>query len=130
MKTILVVEDEHDLLAATKMILEDEGYDVIACAGGKEALACLEQRPRPDLVLMDVMMPVVNGFEVLAAVQAKEQLRSMPVVLMSAVDLGRLPDQTPSVNWRAFLGKPFTLERLLETVIQYVGPARPCGNGP
>jgi CheY-like chemotaxis protein len=110
MKTILVVDDERDLLSAVSGVLKDEGYDVIEASDGKQALEVLS-RQRPDVALVDVMMPFVTGIELVEAVKENPKLDGMPIVLMSAVDD---PDVKRSV--RAFLKKPFPLKRLLSTV--------------
>jgi CheY-like chemotaxis protein len=117
MKTVLVVDGEFDLTGTLRSILESEGYRTRVCANGKEALTSLEDS-KPDLVLMDVMMPVLSGFEVLRSMRNVPALEGVPVILMSAVP--------PSVNhedyrWQAFLRKPFTLDTLVKTVETLIG---------
>jgi CheY-like chemotaxis protein len=111
MTTILVVDDEYDILCAVKGVLEDEGYDVVACSTGREALNYLADG-RPSVILMDVMMPYMSGFDVLEALSKIPELSGLPVVMMSAVE----PGAKQSPKWKAFLKKPFTLERLIQTV--------------
>jgi CheY-like chemotaxis protein len=108
---ILVVDDELDILHAVAGILEDEGYEVIACGSGREALAALSLA-RPSLILLDVMMPYMSGYEVLDSMKAMPALDGVPVVLMSAVE----PNHKRSASWKAFLRKPFHLDKLLATV--------------
>ena len=117
MKTVLVVDDEFDLSETLRSILESEGYQTSVCANGKEALTSLEAA-KPDLVLMDVMMPVLSGFEVLHSMRTMPELAGVPVILMSSVP--------PSVKredyrWQAFLRKPFTLDTLIKTVEGLIG---------
>lgn len=104
---ILVVDDEHDLRSAVAGVLQDEGYEVIECADGRQALEVLA-RQRPDAALVDVMMPFVSGLEVVEAVRRNPALDGLPIVLMSAVDDPRLKDGVT-----AFLKKPFPLRKLL-----------------
>ncbi len=112
MKTVLVVDDEMDIAEAVKSILEDEGYKVITCANGREALDCLEEA-RPDLAIIDVMMPVMNGFETLQAIRNTEAFASLPVLIMSAIDPSVRPQ---TYDWAGFLKKPFSLDSLLTQV--------------
>jgi CheY-like chemotaxis protein len=117
MKTVLVVDDEFDLTGTLRSILESEGYETRVCTNGKEALECLEAA-KPDLVLMDVMMPMLSGFEVLRSMRTAPELEAVPVILMSSV--------APSVkredyHWQAFLRKPFTIVTLVKTVESLIG---------
>ena len=117
MKHIMVVDDEFDLASTVRAILQGEGFHVETCTDGKEALNLL-QTPgvtKPDLVLMDVMIPRVSGLEVLRAMRVEPSLSGIPVILMSVV--------VPTVDrseyrWQAFLRKPFTLRALVKTVHQ------------
>ena len=118
MKTILVVDDEFDLTSTLQAILEDEGYRTDVCTDGRAALERLKQHS-PDMMLMDVMMPVLSGFEVLREMRSRG-LDSVPVVLMSSVP----PQvQQEDYHWRAFLRKPFTLDALKGIVEQVIGKA-------
>jgi CheY-like chemotaxis protein len=117
MKTIFVVDDEMDLTGTLRAILEGAGYRAEACNSGKEALERLKGA-KPDLVLMDVMMPVLSGFEVLRAMRQDPGLGGVPVVLMSCVAPGV---KQADYGWQAFLRKPFSLEALLKTVGEIVG---------
>ena len=113
MSTILVVDDEFDLSSTVRAILEGEGYRVDVCANGREALERLKGN-RPDLVLLDVMLPVVDGYGVLKAMRQAPTLADVPVVLMNSFPPRRDGD------WQGFLRKPFTLSALLDTVRQAV----------
>lgn len=110
MKTVLVCDDETDLLSAVCGVLQDEGYAVVECADGKQALEALLAH-RPDLVLVDVMMPYMTGPELVEAVKEHRSLDGLPIVLMSAVD-----DPSLKHGVAAFLKKPFPLRRLLSVV--------------
>jgi len=112
MKTVLIVDDELDIVEAVKAILEEERYKVITCGNGREALKCLEES-KPDLAILDIMMPVMNGYETLKAIRQKPAFEKLPILIMSAI--------TPSVKskdhaWAGFLKKPFSLRQLLEQV--------------
>jgi CheY-like chemotaxis protein len=116
MKTILLVEDEYDLVVTLRAILEGEGYATQACFDGKEAVEIIRSL-RPDLLLMDMMLPRLGGDEVARIVGKDPGLAGLPVVLMSAAPRGGgRPD-----HCRAFLRKPFSLSTLLETVRALIG---------
>lgn len=80
---ILVVEDEEDIRELCRANLEYEGYEVVEAADGKEALEYLEEKV-PDLILLDLMMPEVDGWEVLDRIKKKEETADVPVVLVTA----------------------------------------------
>lgn len=82
-QTILVAEDQEHIRSLITYKLKNSGYSVIAVGDGVEALK-KAQEARPDLILLDVMMPLMTGFEVLARLKQDEQLRSIPVLLVTA----------------------------------------------
>jgi CheY-like chemotaxis protein len=120
MRTILVADDEFDLASTLRAILEGEGYRVVTCANGREAMEQLAAAP-PDLVMMDVMMPYLSGYDVVKRMRQTPGLDAVPVVLMNAVP----PAEDGA--WQAFLRKPFTLDVLLRTVGEALGPAAARG---
>lgn len=120
MKTVLVVDDEFDLTSTLKAILEHRGYRAETCSSGREALECLRHH-RPDLVLLDVMIPLGSGYEVLDRLREIPDLIETPVVLMNSVSP---PDSRP-VQWEAFLKKPLSIPTLLETVQGLIGQPGP-----
>jgi CheY-like chemotaxis protein len=116
MTTVLVVDDEPVLRAVVCDVLVEAGYTVVEAADGHAMLALVE-RDRPDLVLMDVMMPGSDGREAYQALRGRPELRSVPVVMMSAAVYPKELDPTIA----AFLPKPFALELLLATVARLIG---------
>lgn len=123
MKTVLVVDDEPALRSILHDILQDEGYRVLLAPDGL-GLAELVARERPDLVLMDVMMPGSDGREAYRQLRARPDLPDVPVVMMSAAAHPSGLDSSIA----AFLRKPFDLGSLVEVVTGLIGPAR--ANGP
>jgi CheY-like chemotaxis protein len=115
-RTILVVEDEYDVQQVVAEILRDEGYQVSVCGNGREAISQLRKHC-PDVVVMDVMMPLLSGLQVLEEMEKSPGLKDVPVILMSEVSLPR--SEPP--RWRAFLRKPFRLEQLLNAVKRVSG---------
>ena len=112
-KTILVVDDEFGILEVLEAILSDAGFKVISAMNGQEAMALLQEEV-PDLVIVDFMMPLLDGAGVIKAMRADRRLGRVPVLLASA-----LPEQTISercTGYDAFLRKPYKTERLMEEI--------------
>lgn len=118
MKRVLVVDDEPPIRQVIGDVLRDEGYAVLFASSGRGMLQVMETE-QPDLVLLDLMMPDGNGWEVLQTMQAEPQLRAIPVVIVST---GFIPAPQDGVIVPV-LTKPFDLERLLGAVTQAIGPA-------
>jgi CheY-like chemotaxis protein len=108
---LLVVDDDREIREALRTALEDEGYTVAVAANGAEAIHKMSERP-PRLVLLDLMMPVVDGWEVLDHMRADPELAGVPVCVVSALP-GRRP---PSADF--VLRKPFAVEEVLGVVEQ------------
>jgi CheY-like chemotaxis protein len=105
--SVLVVDDDEAIRDVIAEVLRDEGYEVVCAENGLQALHELGRAHQPDLVLLDLMMPVMSGWEVLEQIQANEELSRIPVVVVSAM-------AAPGVT--EHLCKPIDLERLLRTV--------------
>ncbi len=119
-KTILVVDDDLEIRETLRDVLEEEGYRVESAANGAEALLLL-RRPdappvSPDLILLDLMMPEMNGWQFCEAQRGDPALSSIPVLIISAASLGAARG---SVAGNPLLKKPIELERLLAAVERY-----------
>jgi CheY-like chemotaxis protein len=112
---ILIVEDDADLREMMAQLLTLEGFRASTVANGREALEYLRQGDKPDVILLDLMMPVMDGWEFRRQQQANADLSKVPVIVLSALDQTRAAD----VNAVAFLKKPLDFDRLLELVRQY-----------
>lgn len=119
MKTILVVDDEFGIADTLAAVLGDEGYRVMLAANGELALALLAQAA-VSLILLDFMMPIMDGRETLAALRADPVLRGIPVIMMSAVSPSLVRRACPDAE---YLEKPFELDQLLHLVQRLIGPA-------
>jgi CheY-like chemotaxis protein len=109
---VLVVDDDPDILDAICDILAGEGYRVARARHGVEALAAVE-RERPALILLDLMMPVMDGIAFAQALRGRERDRELPIVVISAEGN---PQKAVSVGARAYLSKPFDIDALLVEV--------------
>ncbi len=131
MKTILLVDDEFGIVEPLKDLLESEGFKVLCAANGKDALARLAT-VRPDLAIVDVLMPVMNGVEMLRAMRSNQEHQDVPVLLMSAVPRSVAMQGTeslPNHGWK-FIRKPFDFADLLEAIAQMIGGGKePSGGG-
>jgi CheY-like chemotaxis protein len=116
MSTILVVDDEVSIIEVLHDVLVDEGYDVITANNGQEGWTSLEER-RPDLVLCDVMMPVLDGRELCRRMTAHPRYRSIPFIFMSAVHKAFSQDD---YRYVATISKPFDIDEMLTMIAQFV----------
>jgi two-component system response regulator MprA len=116
---LLVVDDDVELCESLADALTDAGYDPVTAGDGARALTLSHEAPTPRLILLDLMMPELNGWEFRALQLRDQSVKDIPVVVMTATrDLRRHP-----VDADAFLFKPFTLDDLLEKVQRVVRPA-------
>jgi len=119
---VLVVDDDPDLLDVTSFVIETEGMAVETARDGEEALALLHAGRLPALVLLDLMMPVMNGWEFLAAIANDPSLEGLPVVVLTAGDHTQVPGALE------VLSKPMDLTALLRVVERYVRGDRDAGD--
>ena len=118
--TILVADDEATIRALVRATLSSAGYDVIEAAGGGEALE-LARTARPDLIVLDLMMPGRSGLEVLRELQADPELAATPVVMLSARTLAADREAAAADGADRFLAKPFRPRQLVRVVADVLG---------
>jgi len=111
---ILVVEDDFDIREALIQILEEEGYAVRGAANGQEALDVAAAEPVPKLILLDLMMPVMNGWQFRAEQMKDPRLAPVPVLLISADP--QVQPKAEKLGVAALLKKPISLDELLAAV--------------
>ncbi len=120
-KRILCIEDEPEMIDLIRLILGRRGFEVIGAAGGKEGLEKMRQAP-PDLVLLDLMMPDMDGWEVYQQMKADEKTREIPVIVVTAkaqsidkvlgLHIAKVDD---------YIAKPFSPQDLLNSVDKVLG---------
>jgi CheY-like chemotaxis protein len=108
---VLIVEDDEDLRDMMAQLLTIEGFDAAAVSNGREALDYLRGAARPHVILLDLMMPVMDGWEFRRQQKANPELAPVPVIVLSALDPVRA-----AVDATAFIKKPLDFDRLLELV--------------
>ena len=114
---VLVVDDDPDIREQVAEILADEGYDVITAANGREALERLRDGGRPALILMDLLMPVMDGWALRAELERDPRTREIPVVLLSGQ--GNAREEATRLDAHACLVKPVPYPTLLGTVQKF-----------
>jgi DNA-binding response OmpR family regulator len=114
-KTLLIVDDEPSILETTRFILEAEGYRVLTARDGAEALATL-RRERPPIMLLDVMIPKINGFEVCRQVKADPALKDTFVLILTA--RGQKSDEAQALDVGAdtYMRKPFDDDEIVARI--------------
>lgn len=113
-KSILIVEDDKSICDILKEILIDEGYNVSTAQNGKEALEYLQNNTHPDLILLDVMMPIMDGITFRKAQLNNPQISQIPVIIMSA-DIN-IVSKIDSLNNQGFIKKPLEIDDLIKKI--------------
>src|SRR6185295_12521891 len=121
-KKILVVDDEDDILNFLELVLGEKGFDVVTASGGQEALT-KAQLQHPDLVLLDIMMPQMDGWEVLKLLRVDEETSEIPVAMLSARTEARDRVQGLQEGAIDYICKPFSLAELLGKIDAIFGQA-------
>jgi DNA-binding response OmpR family regulator len=116
MKTILVIEDEEEILFTIRDFLISEGYNVLTAINGFLAMEILQTSVVPDLILLDMKMPVMNGWEFSSAFIEKYDHMSPILVMTAASDAGQRAKDIQAIGW---IEKPFALDAFLEKVKMY-----------
>jgi CheY-like chemotaxis protein len=114
---VLIVEDDADLREMMAQLLLVEGYRAETVANGNDALSYLRRGHRPDVILLDLMMPVMDGWEFRRRQAQDPSIANVPVVVLSAVD----PARAGELGGACFLKKPLDFDRLLELVRRFCG---------
>jgi len=115
-RKIMVVDDEYEVADIVKKMLESEGYEVITASGGDECIEKLEKE-HPDLILLDIMMPGMDGWTTLRKIKSNEKWKDIPVSMLTALPL--TPDDTkdkPVNNIENYIVKPFSKKILVQKV--------------
>ena len=115
---VLIVEDDADLREMMAQLLQLEGYRARTVSNGREALDYLKRIEMPDVILLDLMMPVMDGWEFRRRQMDDPAIAKVPVVVLSAVDQSRAQDLAGA----PFLKKPLDFDRLLQLVRRFCAP--------
>jgi DNA-binding response OmpR family regulator len=114
--TVLIVDDEPQILLVMEVILSNEGYRVIKATNGKECLE-ITKRELPDLILMDVFMPTMDGFKALKRLRAQKRTKHIPVVFLTAIATKPMQiEKGLSLGAEAYITKPIKVDELMSRV--------------
>ena len=111
---VLVVDDNEALRENMCELLESEGFEASAVSDGHAALGCLELEPRPDVILLDLMLPGLDGKQVAAAIRAEPRYAAIRIVIVTGLPPG--PQSRKAFQVDAFVAKPFGIAQLIETI--------------
>lgn len=124
MTRVLIAEDEPGIALSLEFLLQDAGYEVYTAADGAQALELTLSR-RPHLVLLDVMLPVVDGFEVCRSLRAHADLRDTRVLMLTARGREHEVARGLALGADAYMTKPFATKELMRSVAELIGRPRP-----
>jgi CheY-like chemotaxis protein len=119
-RSILVVDDDPDVREAVANVLVDEGYGVTGVSSGREALQHLQKHMRPSLILLDMMMPEMDGWLLRQELKKSPDLASIPIVILSGH--GDVRDAALALGAVDYLRKPLRIDSLLEIAERYCRP--------
>ena len=122
MITVLIVEDEFAIADLLELVLTDEGYRVLTAANGQQGLQRLAEGPRPDLVISDLMMPVLDGAGMLRVMRQAELQRDIPCIVMSSMPEANVQERVE--RYAAFVRKPFRLAAMVQLVATILAASR------
>jgi two-component system, cell cycle response regulator DivK len=116
---ILVVEDQPDNRRILHDLLTSAGYEIIQADDGEEALAAVA-RDRPDLILMDIQLPLLDGYEVTRRIKADPALRAIPIIVVTSYALSGDENKARAAGCDAYVTKPYSPRALLAKIREYV----------
>jgi CheY-like chemotaxis protein len=125
LSTILIVDDDPSTRYVLRLILEREGYEILEAGNGEAALDMIRPSPLPDIVMTDLMMPVMTGMELIQRLRAEPRTAGIPIVVVSSnADAARRLQASGQVD--AIISKPFTASKLADRIRSVVtNPMRP-----
>ena len=118
-KRILAVEDQEDNMQILRDLLVNAGYEMIEAENGEEALAAVATQ-RPDLILMDIQIPIIDGYEVTRRIKADPALRSIPIIAVTSHAIGGGEEKARAAGCDDFVAKPYSPRQLLAKVKEFL----------
>ena len=119
MKRILVVEDQEDNRRILRDLLTSAGFDMIEAGNGEDAITSA-QEGRPDLILMDIQLPLLDGYEATRRIKADPDLKSIPIIVVTAYALSGDEEKARLAGCDDYVAKPFSPRQLLAKIKEYV----------
>jgi CheY-like chemotaxis protein len=115
MARVLVIDDEESICHLVRLVLESVGHEVLIADDGSRGFASAH-RKRPDLIILDLMMPVMDGFAVLEALREDKRTRSIPVLILSAIQAAAVEQRCLRLGAKGYVRKPFLNDTIIETI--------------
>lgn len=120
MKKVLVIDDEQEILSVLDFRLSSWGYETVSALSGVEGLKIAADQ-RPDLVLLDVMMPGMDGFEVLKQLKGSEKTRDIPVIMLTVISAKKEIERGIAGGASFYLIKPYDVQELQQKIYHLIG---------
>jgi CheY-like chemotaxis protein len=117
MRELLIVEDEEDLINIVGTVLTDEGYNVKKASTAEEALLLCQSLP-PDLIISDIKMGKMDGFDLLERIKANDSLKKTPFIFLTSMDESQTKKKALQLGAVAYMTKPFDIDDLLELILK------------
>ncbi len=118
-KRILVVEDQEDNRRILRDLLDSAGFEMIEAGDGQQALVAAEQH-RPDLILMDIQLPVLDGYEATRRIKANPALNAIPIIVVTSYALSGDEGKARAAGCDAYVTKPYSPRQLLAKIREYL----------
>jgi two-component system cell cycle response regulator DivK len=118
-KRILVVEDQEDNRRILRDLLTNAGYEIVQAENGREALTAAATQ-QPDLILMDIQLPLLDGYEVTRRLKADPALRAIPIIVVTSYALSGDENKARAAGCDAYVTKPYSTRALLAKIREYV----------
>jgi two-component system cell cycle response regulator DivK len=118
-KRILVVEDQEDNRQILRDLLTNAGFDMVEAENGEDAITSA-QASRPDLILMDIQLPILDGYEATRRIKADPELKSIPIIVVTSYALSGDEDKARRAGCDDYVAKPFSPRQLLAKIKEYV----------
>jgi len=118
MKKIIIIDDENYVNRLVQFNLTEDGYEIITALTGQDGLRLIEEK-KPDLIILDIAMPGVDGFMVLERLKGSEELRNIPVLILTAKVMDEVEQKAMDMGADAFITKPFSPAELSKKVKEF-----------
>ena len=128
MKRVLIAEDEPSIVLSLEFLLKEAGYEIMTALDGAQALKLVAER-KPDLVVLDIMLPLVNGFEVCRTIRADRSLDATRILVLTARGREHEVARGLAVGANAYLTKPFATRELMKKVTELLDAPAPASGG-
>ncbi len=119
-RKVLIIEDEKLIIVSTQMVLEASGFQVESAVNGEEGIASAKDL-RPDLILLDIMMPGIDGWETLTRLKRDPETSNIPVIIFTAREHSRGHQKSAEMGAADYFRKPFEPDELIELVEKHIG---------